>query len=410
MKIKIGNFNFINNKENKLSGYFDFNNKMDYFYLDGMEDTLFISYTINFKDAIDPKFKDYESFDYERDLLKKYNVVDYHKEIRNDVNEFIENIVKEIYSNKSYLRYDLYNDISLEDIKDYEKNSIKSLGNDYESYMDIDNNRIVVDGYIYNPYMRKVENLEELYKDGRFKYEIKAGLIKMEIENNQAPKFVTEYLKVKEFIKDKKTFNLLFNNDEQVKISNDPFYKYKNEISIDISGKKLEDIKAITYGREILEINPEDFKNLTMQIAISPEDKLNLRIDEVKEELDRTFSEYKTELEKNGGYYLTRYMPTNIQGCLNEVIRIDFHNNIIEEAIKDGTYNEKEHGTLKDRPEWYSEKLEVIFERYDLINSLEQAENINELDKIATELGDRKILEIVDELIEKDEESEEDER
>ena len=73
MNIKIGKFNFINNRENRifLSGY-DIDEKLfNYFYLDGKEDTLYVSSRDNFDKIDEPKYNNYTELDLEKKLSKK---------------------------------------------------------------------------------------------------------------------------------------------------------------------------------------------------------------------------------------------------------------------------------------------------------------------------------------------------
>lgn len=91
MNIKIGKFNFINNRENRifLSGY-DIDKKLfNYFYLDGKADTLYVSSRDNFDKINDFKYNNYSEFDLERKLSQNFLVLDYNMEIKNAVNRFI---------------------------------------------------------------------------------------------------------------------------------------------------------------------------------------------------------------------------------------------------------------------------------------------------------------------------------
>ena len=99
MKIKIGNFNFINDKENRLNRYTDLETK--YFYLDGKEDTLFAKDNYFFERTI----YDLPIPEYEKSLLEKYEVVSIYKNMGDQINKFIENKVNEIFKNQSYSRY-----------------------------------------------------------------------------------------------------------------------------------------------------------------------------------------------------------------------------------------------------------------------------------------------------------------
>lgn len=234
MKIKIRNFNFINDSPNVITGNIE-DNELDYFYLDGKEDTLFIRSSYKFDNAKKEEFMNIEEFNFERDLLKKYRVVNYHKEIKNQINNFIQEKSIEKFINKNYSRYDLYNDISIDDILLLNNNKEYSFGYGSTITKDIQNNRIKINDFIYNPYSEKIDNLEEMYEKGKFNAQIRTNLILLEIEKNLAPEFINTILKIDEFLKGKQTINVLLKNDEKVKIDSclsDLLYFNNNNISL----------------------------------------------------------------------------------------------------------------------------------------------------------------------------------
>lgn len=402
MKIKIGSFNFINNKEDKIyfSSYNLSSDLFNYFYLDGREDTLYVSSRDGFDKAEDEKYNSYSSYNFERELLKKYYVIDYNMKIKNEVNSFIRGKVLDIFNNINYSRYNLYNNISLDEISLLEQDSNFTIGTDRDSYLDFENNKILRDGIIFNPYLEKMENLEELYNEGRFNKQIKAGLIKMEIERGIAPEFITSLIKVNDFICDKKSFNLVFNNDEKVKVANvkyinDLLKKYKNEIDLRIlSNRKIESLTGLSYGKEILKIDSKDFIDLEKQIAQNPRDKLLFKIDSLENELDNEFYE---KVRKDNLYNT----PYSIREAIGTITRIDLRNSQREAGNLEGN--------IEEYPKWYSNDLENLFEKYNLVVDLKQFETLDELKDISNKLDDEELIDICNEFLGYDEEEEEDE-
>ena len=417
MKIKIGNFNFINNKEDRI--YFNSYNLssdlFNYFYLDGREDTLYVLSRDNFDKAENEAYNSYSEFNFERELLKNHYVIDYNMKIKNEVDSFIRGKVLDIFNNREYSRYNLYNNISLNDIFLLEQNSKFILGSQ-DSYIDFKNNKIVKDGIIFNPYLEKMENLEELYNEGRFNKQIKAGLIKMEIENNIAPKFVTSFIKMNDFLVNKKSVNLILDDCEKFKINPyiSSFLNFKgNKVSLNLSyneekwferenpGKnaddlKLEDLKGLSYGKEVLKLDPEDFKDLEKQISVNPRDKLLFKIDKLEENLNNDFMQYNSKLYKENRIGYTE-MPYNLEECLNRITRIDINNNQIDTKEK------------VPYPKWYSRELEDLFVRHDLVKGLKQFETLEELKDISKELDDEELIDICNEFIGYEENNEEEE-
>ena len=139
-------------------------------------------------------------------------------EIKNAVNRFINDKARQIYRTESYSRYKLYKDISLSEILSVDKNSKFSLRHTYDSYIDVEDNKIIVDGIKLDPYTQVILNLEDFYKNGRFNNEIKATLIKLELQDNIAPKFVSTLIEINSFLQNKNSVNILFNDCEKAKI------------------------------------------------------------------------------------------------------------------------------------------------------------------------------------------------
>lgn len=317
MNIKIGKFNFINNRENRifLSGY-DIDKKLfNYFYLDGKADTLYVSSRDNFDKINDFKYNNYSEFDLERKLSQNFLVLDYNMEIKNAVNRFINDKARQIYRTESYSRYKLYKDISLGEIFSVDKNSKFSLGNTYDSYIDVEDNKIIVDGIKLDPYTQVISNLEDFYKNGRFNHEIKATLIKLELQDNIAPKFVSTLIEINNFLQNKNSVNILFKNCEKAKIEprfrlflyfghnnielslSEKVYNSLKKINsnIDINNLKLEDLQGLSYGKELLNIEPKNLENIINQIVISPKDKLFYRLDVLEKNINEDYSKIYNE-------------------------------------------------------------------------------------------------------------------
>ncbi|CDE10285.1 unknown [Clostridium sp. CAG:354] len=317
MNIKIGKFNFINNRENRifLSGY-DIDKKLfNYFYLDGKADTLYVSSRDNFDKINDFKYNNYSEFDLERKLSQNFLVLDYNMEIKNAVNRFINDKARQIYRTESYSRYKLYKDISLGEIFSVDKNSKFSLGNTYDSYIDVEDNKIIVDGIKLDPYTQVISNLEDFYKNGRFNHEIKATLIKLELQDNIAPKFVSTLIEINNFLQNKNSVNILFKNCEKAKIEprfrlflyfghnnielslSEKVYNSLKKLNsnIDINNLKLEDLQGLSYGKELLNIEPKNLENIINQIVISPKDKLFYRLDVLEKNINEDYSKIYNE-------------------------------------------------------------------------------------------------------------------
>ena len=366
MKIKIGNFNFISDKENKLSDISDVHNFMEYFYLDGQEDTIYVDSKYRFND---------DRYLYEKELAKNHYIIEYQKVIKNNVDRFIKNIAFEKYMNNDYLRYNLYNNITLNEIERIQE----SINYKFEYYhgkeFNFDNNRIIIDGLIFNPYTHKIDNLEELYKSGNFDSLIKFNIINYEIENNKAPEFIYELIKINDFIKDKNYINIEYKDKSKEKVKTIRILdKYANEISI-YNKKKDSDIVKLCWNRIDLPIDVNKLKNIKQQIIKIPMDKLLFKIDELYNQIEKKYLNYKEETSSN--YYKNNNIglniPFGIQNALNEVTT---------NSVKG----------LKN-PEWYSKELEKLFEEYTLIKQLRDLETIDDLKEIAIELNDAELME-----------------
>lgn len=313
MNIKIGKFNFINDQ--KYIEYYSVNMDLfNYFYLDGKEDTLYVKFR-DFFDKIENN--KYSEYNLEKELSKKFLILDYNMEIKNVVNRFINDKTRQIYRTESYSRYELYKDISLNEILSLDKNSEFLLGNTYDSYIDVKDTKIIVDGLKLDPYTQVISNLEDFYKNGRFNDKIKATLIKLELKDNIAPKFVSTLIEINNFLQNKNSVNILFKDCEKTKIeskfnsflhSNHNIIKLsfsdktynsfkKSNSNININNLKLGDLQSLSYGKEVLNIEPKNLENIINQIVISPKDKLLYRLDVIEKNINEDYSKiYKENL------------------------------------------------------------------------------------------------------------------
>lgn len=396
MKIKIGSFNFISNKENKYSRYDRLEDYTKYFYLDGKEDTLYVTDISNFKE--ERVFHEY--YKYERELAEKYRVIHIYEKVRNQIREYIQNKVQYIFDNRLYSKYELYKDMDFGSVSRLVENSKFEYAYGENLVIDFDSNRMNIGKYQFNPYTEEVENLEEIYKQGGFKEVIKSALILKEIESEVAPPYIKEIEKINEFMKEKETINVIFKDMEKFKsrayIGN--FLRYYDgvvEISLGYQegnnfkranpGKKEEDLKitnltGISYGRNVLEIDNMALANIDMQIAITPEDRLKQRIEKLKEEIEEKFNKYMRELPEE--YYKVYYL----KDAINQIKNIDKEN----QEIKDGILEETE----REYPIWYKQELNEIFYKYNLANSLENCKTLDAIKEICVELEDKELKEI----------------
>lgn len=286
----------------------------NYFYLDGKEDTLYVKFR-DFFDKIENN--KYSEYNLEKELSKKFLILDYNMEIKNVVNRFINDKTRQIYRTESYSRYELYKDISLNEILSLDKNSEFLLGNTYDSYIDVKDTKIIVDGLKLDPYTQVISNLEDFYKNGRFNDKIKATLIKLELKDNIAPKFVSTLIEINNFLQNKNSVNILFKDCEKTKIeskfnsflhSNHNIIKLsfsdktynsfkKSNSNININNLKLGDLQSLSYGKEVLNIEPKNLENIINQIVISPKDKLLYRLDVIEKNINEDYSKiYKENL------------------------------------------------------------------------------------------------------------------
>ena len=188
MKIKIGNFNFISDKENKYNLYDNLNDYTKYFYLDGKENTLYVTNMY--------KFEKQSYYDYERELTEKFKIINIFQKAKEQIQKYINNKVQKIFNNREYSKYELYKELDFGSINSLKYNSKFTF--EYEDKIEInfDSNRINFGKFQFNPYTEKVENLDELYEQGVFRKKIKSSIILKEIENEIAPPYIIEIIKI----------------------------------------------------------------------------------------------------------------------------------------------------------------------------------------------------------------------
>lgn len=399
MKIKIGNFNFISESENEYSKYHEIEKDMEYFYLDGKEDTLFVTYIIKFEREKNGQ----EVPEFEKELMNKFNIVDIYNEAKKQIREFINNKVNTIYDNKLYSKYELYKELDFSDISNLEEES--KFNFNYEDYLklDFENNKINFGEFQYNPYTQKIENLEEMIDKKVFNKKIKVGLILKEIQNKIAPPYIYEVRKINEFLKDKENVNLIFKDMEKFKSrsSMSYFLEYRNgKININLGHKEgknfsnanpnkdidminLKNFKGLSYGRNILEIDNMALLNINMQIAMTLEDKLKQRIDFLKEDIKENYYEYRNKIE-------------------TEIYNVPY-------TLEDAIYRIKNNAGAKEDIEWYNKELKEIIHKNNLINFLSEAKTIEDIKDVCVELGDNELQNIYYGLLYEEENCEENE-
>jgi len=268
MKIKIWNFNFLSEDENELDFIeYKMKNRFDRFYMDGKEDTLFVKDKFKFEEV------DRGDYKYEKELLEKYYIIDYHLLIRNKINSFIKQKAMELYTNNNYSRYELYNLIKFDDLNKLEQNAKSQFWYNEKITKE---NKIVYEiegGYnlIFDPYTEEIENIETLYEQKLFSNEINNNLILLEIESNKAPEFIKHILDINKFLKEKKNVNLLFENGDTVKTNariGSIFELWGNKISleIDFNNYEIKDLRKITFNRKEIKIDSHKLMNWENQL------------------------------------------------------------------------------------------------------------------------------------------------
>lgn len=382
MIIKTGKFNFIFKDEGTMELYPIIDNRFNYFYMDGKEDTLYVNSRFYFDNV------DKTDSIFEKELIKKFYVIDYTLLIRNLINRFIREKAYNLFVNNNYSRYDLYNEIDISKVENLERNA---KYNDSFHTLISDSNKIMCnfeDGFkiYFDPYSEKLDNLEEIYKNGYFNSEIKANLTLLEIQQNKAPQFIMEILKINNFLKNKKNITLAFSDGNKIKkeaLIYSFLDSYKNEIQVNVGNNyKIQDLKSIIFNKSELPISCENLMNLKNQIQTTAEDRLLFKIDDMKQELQEDFYNYQDGLKLE----VTRFMPSLLESCIYQIKEIESKNLEIEQGNLEG---EK----IK-YPEWYSEEFTDLWKKYEQIRELETACTIEDIKEVVQETGDNELQQI----------------
>lgn len=382
MKIKIGNFNFINDKENKLGDRRELQDGFCYFWIDGKENKLFVLDASKFElerpESSIPIF--------ERQLMERFEIIPFYKMIKNEIDDYIKKKVENLVNTQNYSRYELYKDISLTDILNLKKNSEFKFPKGTYFVMNFDTNKIEINEFRYNPYAEKIDNIEEC--ETSFKNIIKNNIILKEIEKGIAPKFVVEIMKIDDFLKDKKSCSLIFSGTDEKFPLKKPYTSsiinlVEDKITLgNYKDKfKIQDLRGLIYGKNFFEINVTNLMNISKQISISFEDRLQQRIDYLKNEIESEYTIYRAENERN--YYDMPY-------SMNDIVKVMLDND-------------------EDKPKWFTKEIKQMGYKYNLLNYLEEAQTIEKVETVCVELGDNELQNIYYGMCGKKENFEEDE-
>lgn len=384
MKIKIGNFNFINDMENKLRSFSDFQYKNNYFWLDGKEDTLYVTNMSEFeRDKYGNSIPEFE-----KELKSKYKIVHIYGELTKQVNQYIENRVDEFFKNRNYSKYELYKDMELRELKELSNDSKYKVGYRDDFVLDIDKNKINIGEFQLNPYTEKIDNLDNVFEQGILNNYIKTNLILKEIEKGIAPPYIYELNKINDFLEDKKNVNLIFKDCEKFKCEASIGYILRTRdgnFELDLSYSagsnfrtenptkkveylRLEDFKGISYGKNVLEIDGRVFANANKQIAVTLEDRLKQKVDHLKEDLKEEYYSYRNKADSKYAY-----VPYTLEDAVNRI---------------------KESEGSKEKIEWHTKELDHIIHKNNLINFLEEAKTIEDIKDVCIELGDNELQNI----------------
>ncbi len=384
MKIKIGNFNFIFNMENKLRDFIELQYKDYYFWLDGKEDSLYVTNISNFEKNIYRQ----DIPEYEKELKSKYKIISIYREITKQVNLYIDNKVEEFFKNRNYSKYELYKNIELRELNCLKDDSKFKIEFKDEFMLDIDKNKINVGNFQLNPYTEKIDNLDDVFEQGIFNKYIKAGLILKEIEKGIAPPYIYELNKINNFLQDKKSVNLIFKDCEKFKCEAIISYFLRmrdNKFELNLnynSGNnfkkenplkkeedlKLEDLKGISYGKKVIDIDGRVFTNINNQIVITLEDRLKQKVDFLKKDIKNEYYSFKDKMDSK---YV--YVPYNLEDAINRI---------------------KENKNTKEKIEWHNKELDQIIYKKNLVDFLEQAKTIEDIKDVCVELGDNELQNI----------------
>lgn len=368
MKIKIGNFNFINKLENKMHNFEDLRYADNYFWLDGKENKLFVLDMSNFEISDKERIPEFEKI-----LKERFEIVPLYRRAKEEINNYINKKVENLINMQNYSKYHLYKDMRLSEILDLKNNTNFAFSFDDYYYVNFDTNKIEIGKFRYNPYNEKIENIEEC--ENRLEAILKKKIILKEIEKGIAPKFITEIMKIDDFLKDKKSCYLIFNGiDEKYPlkkaVTSDVVQLWEGQITLESYSDKFElkDLKGLLYGKNFQEVNPINLMNIDKQIAVSLEDRLEQRIDLLKKKEEKNYGIYSKKNERE--YY---------------DIPID-----LDTVIKNMSYYQE-----KELPGWLTKKVEEMCYKYNLLNYLSEVNDLEEIKNICIELKDKELQSIV---------------
>lgn len=195
-------------------------------------------------------------------------------------------------------------------------------------------------------------------------------------------------LEISDFLEDKKQVSLEIKGENDLRKVDAHIGwildKRGNEISFE-KGEKIEDLVAIYYGKKIFKIDTESLKNIQEQIIKTPEDKLNFKIDKMKEDLKNNFKNFKSQNT------FESYIPSSLKECEKYISDIHEHNMKVRRGLiqKEGI----------DFPDWYNngEYLKIQEFRTD-IKLLEETSKIENIKVVAYNQNDEELKKIYEEL------------
>ena len=133
---------------------------------------------------------------------------------------------------------------------------------------------------------KDIDIFKQIYRLGT----LKKILAYEQYKRGLTPPFYNEVAKINQFLKDKKSVTLLFNDGYEKKVSAQIFEilttNYKEFwINTEIDNKNIDNLKAIRYGKKELEVNIDNLKSLDKQLdEIITNSNNNLEIEELENE------------------------------------------------------------------------------------------------------------------------------
>ena len=308
VEIHINNIVLLGNKDNyKLQGYDSkFLQKCYWSYLKQEPNKLFCSNSNIIKDSTYRDNLDKEIFksgamivDLKGEMYKELDRI-----LRSNIDKFIEKNINNIsyfFENydDGYVNIGLYEmgiDLREQDFVGIDRN-INILLNNFE-YKDISNGILQIstkDGktdFLFDMNKMKFENEDiDIFKQIYRLATLKKILAYEQYKRGLTPPFYNEVAKINEFLKDKKSVTLVFNDGYEKKVSAQILEilttNYKEFwINTEIDNKNIDNLKAIRYGKKELEVNIDNLKSLDKQLneIIEKSEKKDLEIEELENE------------------------------------------------------------------------------------------------------------------------------